>query len=142
MDHPIRGLHHVTATVDDAQQDFDFCMDLLGLRLAKTTVKSFAAPQGSLPFWRARLEQRGVHVRDATSRFGDEAIAFRDPSGLVLELVAAADERTPWVAGNVGDAHAVRGLHSVTLTVESPARTVALLERRVSHRTCCRFWRV
>src|SRR5215212_8223022 len=38
MDHPIRSLHHVTATVDDAQRDLDFCLDLLGLRLVKKTV--------------------------------------------------------------------------------------------------------
>src|SRR5215217_3886712 len=38
MRHPILGLHHVTATVNDAQQDLDFCIDLLGLRLVKKTV--------------------------------------------------------------------------------------------------------
>src|SRR6266542_3196433 len=38
MIHPILGLHHVTATVDDAQADLDFCLDLLGLRLVKKTV--------------------------------------------------------------------------------------------------------
>ncbi len=34
----ILGLHHVTATVDEAQADLDFCIDLLGLRLVKKTV--------------------------------------------------------------------------------------------------------
>jgi glyoxalase family protein len=34
----ILGLHHVTATVDEAQADLDFCRDLLGLRLVKKTV--------------------------------------------------------------------------------------------------------
>jgi glyoxalase family protein len=38
MRDPILGLHHVTATVNDAQQDLDFCVDLLGLRLVKKTV--------------------------------------------------------------------------------------------------------
>jgi len=38
MVHPILGLHHVTATADDAQADLDFCLDLLGLRLVKKTV--------------------------------------------------------------------------------------------------------
>ncbi len=38
MTHPILGLHHVTATVDDAQADLDFNIDLLGLRLVKKTV--------------------------------------------------------------------------------------------------------
>ena len=34
----ILGLHHVTATVDDAQDDLDFCIELLGMRLVKKTV--------------------------------------------------------------------------------------------------------
>jgi glyoxalase family protein len=34
----ILGLHHVTATVDDAQDDLDFCLEGLGLRLVKKTV--------------------------------------------------------------------------------------------------------
>jgi len=34
----ILGLHHVTATVDDAQADLDFCIELLGQRLVKKTV--------------------------------------------------------------------------------------------------------
>lgn len=38
MTHPILGLHHVTATVDDAQADLDFCLGLLGMRLVKKTV--------------------------------------------------------------------------------------------------------
>ena len=38
MTHPILGLHHVTATVNDAQADLDFCLDLLGMRLVKKTV--------------------------------------------------------------------------------------------------------
>jgi glyoxalase family protein len=35
---PVLGLHHVTATVGDAQEDLDFCVDTLGLRLVKKTV--------------------------------------------------------------------------------------------------------
>jgi glyoxalase family protein len=35
---PILGLHHVTATVDDAQADVDFACAALGLRLVKKTV--------------------------------------------------------------------------------------------------------
>jgi glyoxalase family protein len=38
MAHSILGLHHVTATVDDAQADLDFCLNLLGMRLVKKTV--------------------------------------------------------------------------------------------------------
>ena len=38
MKHPILGLHHVTATVNEAQADLGFCVDVLGLRLIKKTV--------------------------------------------------------------------------------------------------------
>jgi len=38
MDALIRGLHHVTATVNDAQQDVDFYVGLLGQRLVKKTI--------------------------------------------------------------------------------------------------------
>jgi glyoxalase family protein len=38
MTAPILGLHHVTATVADAQADLDFAKDALGLRLVKKTV--------------------------------------------------------------------------------------------------------
>lgn len=38
MPYPILGLHHVTATADDAQDDLDFCLGALGLRLVKKTV--------------------------------------------------------------------------------------------------------
>ena len=38
MPFPILGLHHVTATVDDAQADLNFGIDALGLRLVKKTV--------------------------------------------------------------------------------------------------------
>lgn len=34
----IKGLHHVTATVNEAQEDYDFYTKLLGLRLVKETV--------------------------------------------------------------------------------------------------------
>jgi glyoxalase family protein len=37
-EHPIQGLHHVTATVSGAQEDLDFATGALGLRLVKKTV--------------------------------------------------------------------------------------------------------
>src|SRR5438876_3626654 len=38
MASPILSLHHVTATVDEAQDDLDFAAGALGLRLVKKTV--------------------------------------------------------------------------------------------------------
>src|SRR4051812_35100998 len=170
MSSPILGLHHVTATVDDAQADLDFSVDALGLRLVKKTVNfdnhfvyhfyygdevghpgtiwttfpykgrgvppgvkgagqitvtSFSVPAGSLDGWKARLRGRGYTVTDAPPRFGEESIVITDPSGLFIELVANdQDTRVPWTAGTVDATSAVRGLHSVSLEVREPRRTV------------------
>jgi len=173
MTHPILGLHHVTATVDEAQADLDFCLGLLGLRLVKKTVNfdnhdvyhfyygtevgapgtiwttfpyagrgvrvgvkgagqvvttSFSVPTASLGFWRARATERGCDVRDVSTRFDEEALRVVDPSGLWFELVANDhDARQPWTGNGVGSNEAIRGLHSVTMVVRHPARTLELL---------------
>jgi glyoxalase family protein len=169
----ILSLHHVTATVDDAQDDLDFCLDGLGLRLVKRTVNfdnhhvhhfyygdergtpgtvwttfpykdhgvkvgtkgagqvtvtSFSVPAGSLSRWKSRLHHRAIAAADVEPRFGEEVIRFADRSGLVFELIATArDARVPWSAGSVAPGDAVRGLHSVSITVRDPAKTLELM---------------
>jgi glyoxalase family protein len=169
----ILGLHHVTATVGDAQDDLNFALGSLGLRLVKKTVNfdnhhvyhfyygdergspgtlwttfpykdrgvivgtkgagqvvatSFSAPAGSLPFWTKRLRERGAVAAESGDRFGDAAITFADASGLRFEIVESArDARTPWIAGGIRAGAAIRGLHSVTIAVREPAKTLALM---------------
>jgi len=170
---PILSLHHVTATVNDAQDDLDFCLDGLGLRLVKRTVNfdnhhvhhfyygdergtpgtvwttfpykdrgvrvgtkgagqvtvtSFSVPAGSLPRWKARLRARGITASDIEPRFGEEAVCFSDQSGLDFELIATGrDARVPWHAGGIPEGDAIRGLHSVSIAVRSPAKTLELM---------------
>jgi glyoxalase family protein len=51
-----------------------------------------------------------------------------DPSGLTIELVGTArDARAPYSAMGIDDAHAVRGLHSVSMLVRDPAPTIAFM---------------
>lgn len=169
----ILGLHHVTATVDQAQPDLDFSIAALGLRLVKKTVNfdnhlvyhfyygtehgvpgtiwttfpyhghgvrlgtkgagqvtvtSFSVPAGALPFWTQRLTHFGYAVTAAAPRFGEESIIVTDPSGLVIELVAtAADARAHWSGGGIAEGFAIRGLHSVSLTVRRPEPTLAFM---------------
>ena len=172
MPHPILGLHHVTATVADAQDDLDFCLETLGLRLVKKTVNfdnhnvyhfyyadevgtpgtiwttfpykgwnvpvgekgagqivatTFSVPAASLEFWRARLERLGAEVIDGRPRFSDQVLAFRDPSGLVMEMVGSDDDpRESWQS-TISEESAIRGLHSVTLVVRTPQHTLDLM---------------
>jgi len=169
----IRSLHHVTATVTDAQQDLDHYAGVLGLRLVKKTVNfdnhnvyhfyygnergapstimttfpykgwgvpvgtrgagqitvtSFSVPADSLDFWRERLESMSVPWFDAPSPFGEDAIELDDPSGLRLALVGSAtDDRVPWTTAEVEEAMAIRGVHSVTLSIRSPDASVRFL---------------
>jgi glyoxalase family protein len=173
MTYAIESLHHVTATVDHAQADLDFCLDALGLRLLKKTVNfdnhhvfhfyygdergtpgtiwttfpyhgrgvragtkgagqvtvtSFSVPADSLAFWRSRFTAHGLTPESGESRFGDLSMLVTDPSGLALELVASArDRRSPWLDGGVREDAAIRGLHSVTLTIRSLDETVDFL---------------
>lgn len=88
---------------------------------------AFSVPPGALDFWQTRLTGRGVDARRDTSRFGDDVLRFDDPSGLWFELIAAADARAPWTGRDVDAAHAIRGLHSVTLSVRALAPTRELM---------------
>jgi glyoxalase family protein len=91
-------------------------------------VTSFSVPADALPFWERRLGEAGVAVRAADARFGEEAVTFTDPSGLVIELVGTrADDRTPWVSDAVDARHAIRGLHSVAMPIRAPRETLRLL---------------
>ncbi|WP_119068640.1 ring-cleaving dioxygenase [Rubrobacter indicoceani] len=91
------------------------------------TVTAFGVPKGSLDYWRARLTENGIEYGETESRFGDEVLPFADESGMRVELVAAEDPRKGWDGGPVPEEFAVRGFHSVTLSVRNPARTGEVL---------------
>jgi glyoxalase family protein len=93
------------------------------------TATSFSVPAGSLEFWKTRLRERGAPVQDVEPRFGEESLITVDPSGLAIELIATnRDARQGWTAGDVETRAAVRGLHSVTMTVRSPDQTLAFMK--------------
>jgi glyoxalase family protein len=83
-----------------------------------TTATAFSVPPQSLGWWQSRLAELKVDADAPVSRDGEEVLTLRDPDGLVIELVASdGDARSGWdgAAGVPAD-HAVRGLHSVTLS--------------------------
>jgi glyoxalase family protein len=95
----------------------------------QAVVTSFSVPEGSLGFWVDRLAKLGVVCEEPTPRFAEEVLAFYDPDGLKLELVAHAEGAAgePWSDGSVPLAHAVRGFHGVTLAVRDLEPTAELL---------------
>jgi glyoxalase family protein len=95
----------------------------------QATATSFSVPAGSLGWWHDRLRDHGVVIDDPAERLGEELLTLLDPDGLKLELVAdaAAGALPAWEGGPVPGEHAVRRLHSVTLSVQGYEATAELL---------------
>jgi glyoxalase family protein len=102
----------------------------------QVTTVSFTVPQRSLDFWNNRLSKLGVQT-SRTSRFGTDAIVVADPDGIELELIAQSSDQpwVPWQDGPVDEEHAIRGFHSVTLTVAEATATFDLLVKTMGFRT-------
>jgi glyoxalase family protein len=88
----------------------------------------FAVPAASLSFWQERLDAHGVEVRE-DDRFGERRLAFADPDGLGLALVAPTnpDPRPGWGGDGVPEAAAIHGFHGVTLRLGLTAPTGRVL---------------
>jgi glyoxalase family protein len=58
--------------------------------------------------------------RYAQTRFGEEVLAFSDPDGIPVEIVAAEnDDRRGWTSAGIVAEHAIRGMHTAELTVRA-----------------------
>ena len=89
----------------------------------------YAVPVGSLDFWRNRLESLQIKV-ETGKRFDEEYLSFKDPDGLPLTLLAPiqSDSRTGWHTKEVSTDVAIKGFHSVTLTLNRKDATQQVLE--------------
>jgi glyoxalase family protein len=94
----------------------------------ETAAVAFRIAPRSVGFWIDRLSERG-RTPEVGSRLGDTVVAFDDPDGLRLELIAdpTAPEADPWARSPVAEAERLRGLHGVTLQLERIEASDALL---------------
>jgi len=79
---------------------------------------AFSITERSLGFWIERFISRGVAFeKHKDGRFRDNLLSFKDPDGLMLELVAdtSVDNPHAYAGYGVPQEHAIRGFHSVTL---------------------------
>jgi glyoxalase family protein len=92
-------------------------------------VTGFAIPDGSVGYWRDRLRQHDIEAQGPTTRLDEEVISFRDPDGLMTDLVSHPDIASGdgWHDGPVPLEHAIVGFSGVTLYSRQPELTAALL---------------
>ncbi|MDH5825834.1 ring-cleaving dioxygenase [Sphingobacterium faecium] len=89
----------------------------------------YSVPQGSLDFWKARFEKLDVRHDIISERFGEKHLAFQDPDGLWLNLIEAKhqDNRKGWNTAEINADVAIKGFHTVTLTLIDIKATAAIL---------------
>ena len=58
----------------------------------QVTTVSFAVPHNSIAFWKERLRANHVIAEEIAGRFGNAALRFLDPDGLLIEFVASSTE--------------------------------------------------
>lgn len=91
---------------------------------------SFAVPEASLGYWTQRLVEHGVRFAPPARRFDETVLAFDDPDGLAIEIVARAGlgaAPSSWPGSTVPEEHAIRKISGVTLLESSPDRTEEFL---------------
>src|SRR5712692_9153480 len=86
--------------------------------------------RSALDWWARRFDQLAVPREAIVERRGRATLAFVDPEGQTLELVAPRDGEsvpttsTPWANSPVPTEHQIRGLHAVRIVVGRGDRTV------------------
>ncbi len=95
----------------------------------QVTQTAFAIPAAAIDYWKERLTGHKVAFQGPVERFGEQAISFTDPDGMVVELIATAkvSSERAYQAGPVPLPYAIHGFHSATLSEEGYQKTAALL---------------
>lgn len=99
----------------------------LGIGEMQETV--FRVPEGSVGYWMHRFVEKGVPHEVPAKRFGETVLAFKDPDGMRLAIVAAPgiESEQAWSNGDIPAEHAIRGFHSASLLLAKAAPTGAIL---------------
>ncbi|MCC2591798.1 ring-cleaving dioxygenase [Chryseobacterium sp. MFBS3-17] len=88
----------------------------------------YAIPEGALEFWKKRLESYDISFSEGFI-FNEKSISFMDPDGLHLQLIEpeTADDRPVWTTTEIAEDVALKGFHTVTLTLQNANATAKVL---------------
>ncbi|MFA5554938.1 MAG: ring-cleaving dioxygenase, partial [Phycisphaerae bacterium] len=94
-----------------------------------TTEIGYSVPKGSLDFWKSRFEKLNIRHDILSERFGEKYLSFQDSDGLWLNLIEAKhkDERKGRKTDEIKAEVAIKGFHTVTLTLNNIKATASIL---------------
>jgi glyoxalase family protein len=76
-------------------------------------------PKGATKFWAERFRRRQFSSGAIGERFGQATVTFTHPAGLGFEVIEdASDTREGWTTSEISADVAVRGFHSVAMSVQ------------------------
>lgn len=89
----------------------------------------YSVPKDSLEFWAERFKQFNVKHSEPDKQFGEEYLSFQDPDGLHIDLIVPnhEDNRKSWETDDVNKSVAIKGFHSITLTLKDIKATAEIL---------------
>lgn len=88
---------------------------------------SFSVPQSSMRYWMDHLLTHKVPYEGPLKRFDETMIWFRDPDGMVIELIATSEDNRSAYGPNVDGEHTIYGLYAATLLEDGFEETEKLL---------------
>ena len=120
---PIYHLYYGNENGDPSTLITTFSFRHTGLKGERGTgqVRTIACsiPETAVPFWKKRLEEHGYKPEEL-ERFGEKRLRFYHPCGIEYELVGTqGDPRTPRGTDEIPEDKAIRGVHSITVSVRS-----------------------
>jgi len=137
---PIYHLYYGNPTGDAGTLVTSFPFRQKGVRArpgsGQIRVINYSVPAGALPFWRERFARMGVpHADEIVERFGEQRQRFQHPCGIEYDLVASdADLRPPCVAADIPARYAIRGVHSITLSLREVDESLIFMKDALGFR--------
>jgi glyoxalase family protein len=96
----------------------------------EATVVQYTIPEGSMEYWKERLNKFGIASSGTFTRFGFTHLPFADNDGMKIELVE--DQKGGALEtkgiGGVADRHAIRGFFGTTLSLADTGATAEILK--------------
>lgn len=90
---------------------------------------TYSIPKESLEFWTKRFDEFKIKYQPISERFGEQYLSFEDLDGLILNFVVPNndDNRKPWSTNDVNAGVAIKGFHSIVLTLRNNTATAKIL---------------